>query len=46
MNLLEIKAKYSDERRTKIEKVVNEIDIEDLNSRRRSSYNINSCWIY
>ena len=28
--LLEIKAKYSDERRTKIEKVVNEIDIEDL----------------
>ena len=28
--LLEIKAKYSDERRTKIEKVLNEIDIEDL----------------
>ena len=28
--LAEIKAKYSDERRTKIEKVVNEIDIEDL----------------
>ena len=28
--LLEIKAKYSDDRRTKIEKVVNEIDIEDL----------------
>lgn len=28
--LLEIRAKYSDERRTKIEKVVNEIDIEDL----------------
>ena len=28
--LSEIKAKYSDERRTKIEKVVNEIDIEDL----------------
>lgn len=28
--LLEIKAKYSDERRTEIEKVVNEIDIEDL----------------
>lgn len=28
--LLEIKAKYSDERRTAIEKVVNEIDIEDL----------------
>ena len=28
--LLEIKNKYSDERRTSIEKVVNEIDIEDL----------------
>ncbi|ETI92009.1 MAG: DNA gyrase subunit A [Clostridium butyricum DORA_1] len=28
--LSDIKAKYSDERRTKIEKVVNEIDIEDL----------------
>lgn len=28
--LLEIKAKYSDDRRTKIEKVLNEIDIEDL----------------
>lgn len=28
--LSEIKAKYSDERKTKIEKVVNEIDIEDL----------------
>lgn len=28
--LLEIKAKYNDERRTQIEKVVNEIDIEDL----------------
>lgn len=28
--LIEIKNKYSDERRTKIEKVVNEIDIEDL----------------
>lgn len=28
--LLEIKAKYSDERRSKIEKIVNEIDIEDL----------------
>ncbi|WP_294154106.1 DNA gyrase subunit A [uncultured Clostridium sp.] len=28
--LAEIKSKYSDERRTKIEKVVNEIDIEDL----------------
>ena len=28
--LTEIKAKYSDERRTKIEKVMNEIDIEDL----------------
>ncbi|MDS0527941.1 DNA gyrase subunit A [Clostridium sp. SHJSY1] len=28
--LLEIKAKYNDERRSKIEKVVNEIDIEDL----------------
>ncbi|ASW41964.1 DNA gyrase subunit A [Clostridium isatidis] len=28
--LLEIKNKYNDERRTKIEKVVNEIDIEDL----------------
>ena len=28
--LSEIKTKYSDERRTKIEKVVNEIDIEDL----------------
>ena len=28
--LSEIKSKYSDERRTKIEKVVNEIDIEDL----------------
>lgn len=28
--LLEIKAKYNDERRTEIQKVVNEIDIEDL----------------
>ncbi|OOM75874.1 DNA gyrase subunit A [Clostridium sp. BL-8] len=28
--LLEIKAKYSDERRSKIEKIINEIDIEDL----------------
>ncbi|MFT8351450.1 DNA gyrase subunit A [Clostridium saccharoperbutylacetonicum] len=28
--LLEIKAKYSDERRSKIEKIMNEIDIEDL----------------
>jgi DNA gyrase subunit A len=28
--LSEIKAKYSDERRSKIEKIVNEIDIEDL----------------
>ncbi|MFL7797353.1 DNA gyrase subunit A [Clostridium chauvoei] len=28
--LLQIKAKYNDERRTSIEKVVNEIDIEDL----------------
>ena len=28
--LLEIKARYSDERRTQIEKVVNDIDIEDL----------------
>lgn len=28
--LLEIKARYSDERRTKIEKIINEIDIEDL----------------
>lgn len=28
--LLEIKAKYSDERRSNIEKIVNEIDIEDL----------------
>lgn len=28
--LLEIKAKYTDERRTEIQKVVNEIDIEDL----------------
>ena len=28
--LLEIKAKYSDDRRSKIEKVLNEIDIEDL----------------
>lgn len=28
--LLEIKARYNDERRTQIEKVVNEIDIEDL----------------
>jgi DNA gyrase subunit A len=28
--LLEIKAKYSDERRSTIEKIVNEIDIEDL----------------
>lgn len=28
--LIEIKTKYSDERRSKIEKIVNEIDIEDL----------------
>lgn len=28
--LLEIKARYSDERKTQIEKVINEIDIEDL----------------
>ena len=28
--LLEIKAKYNDERKTQIEKVVNDIDIEDL----------------
>ncbi len=44
--LLEIKSKYNDERRTQIEKVVNDIDIEDLNSRRRSSYNFNSHRIY
>ena len=30
MNLLEIKNKYGDERRTAIEKILNEIDIEDL----------------
>ena len=30
MNLLEIKTKYSDERRSNIEKILNEIDIEDL----------------
>ena len=28
--LMEIKTKYSDERRSKIEKILNEIDIEDL----------------
>ena len=28
--LREIKSKYNDERRTEIQKVVNEIDIEDL----------------
>ena len=28
--LIEIKSKYNDERRTEIQKVVNEIDIEDL----------------
>ena len=44
--LLEIKNKYNDSRRTEIEKVLNEIDIEGSNTRRGSCCYFNSCRIH